>query len=263
MSRRAAARSSATSERDRIADTLRLAECWAARPSRCRAAMRRIADDVIAYARANNITQIVIGKSTRSRWFEILHGSVVHDLVRRCRQHQRARHRRRRGRRRAPSRPRRCAQPSRASHSTRGPTFSRSLAVALVARRSREADRTLVRHRERRPRVPDRRSWRWRRASACGPRCWPAWSRRSATISSSCRRFTPSPSPTRPMSLAFVLLHRHGGDRLQRGRARAHAGGHRDRARAHAPSRSMPSAASSPASARSTTCCGPPPTRPP
>ena len=45
---------------------------------------RRVADDVIAYARANNITQIVIGKSTRSRVFEILHGSVVHDLVRRA-----------------------------------------------------------------------------------------------------------------------------------------------------------------------------------
>jgi two-component system sensor histidine kinase KdpD len=29
------------------------------------------------------VTQIVIGKSSRSRWFEILHGSVVHDLVRR------------------------------------------------------------------------------------------------------------------------------------------------------------------------------------
>ncbi len=35
------------------------------------------------FAQANNITQIIIGKSTRSRWFEILHGSVVHDLVRR------------------------------------------------------------------------------------------------------------------------------------------------------------------------------------
>ena len=38
---------------------------------------------MIGYAQANNVTQIVIGKSTRSRWFEILHGSVVHDLVRR------------------------------------------------------------------------------------------------------------------------------------------------------------------------------------
>ncbi len=33
---------------------------------------------------ANNITHIVIGKSERSRWFEMLHGSVVHDLVRRA-----------------------------------------------------------------------------------------------------------------------------------------------------------------------------------
>ena len=44
---------------------------------------RHIADDVIKYAQANNVTQIIIGKSARTRWFEILHGSVVHDLVRR------------------------------------------------------------------------------------------------------------------------------------------------------------------------------------
>ena len=44
---------------------------------------RRIADDVMQYARQNNVTQIIIGKTSRSRWFEILHGSVVHDLVRR------------------------------------------------------------------------------------------------------------------------------------------------------------------------------------
>ena len=44
---------------------------------------RSIADDVISFAQANNVTQIIIGKSARSRWFEILHGSVVHDLVRR------------------------------------------------------------------------------------------------------------------------------------------------------------------------------------
>jgi two-component system sensor histidine kinase KdpD len=37
---------------------------------------------VVNFAHANNVTQIVIGKSTRSRWFEILHGSVVHELVR-------------------------------------------------------------------------------------------------------------------------------------------------------------------------------------
>src|SRR5437762_528247 len=43
---------------------------------------RRVADDPMAYARANNITQAIIGKSTRRRWFEIAHGSVVHGLVR-------------------------------------------------------------------------------------------------------------------------------------------------------------------------------------
>ena len=55
----------------------------AAKPSHCRRGDRSIADDVIRYAQANNVTQIVIGKSARTRWFEMLHGSVVHDLVRR------------------------------------------------------------------------------------------------------------------------------------------------------------------------------------
>jgi two-component system, OmpR family, sensor histidine kinase KdpD len=45
---------------------------------------RRIADDVISFAQANNVTQIIIGKSTRSWWFELMRGSVVHDLVRRA-----------------------------------------------------------------------------------------------------------------------------------------------------------------------------------
>ena len=70
-------------ERDRIADTLRLAESLGGEAVTIPSADRRIADDVIGYAQAHNVTQIVIGKSSRSRWFEILHGSVVHDLVRR------------------------------------------------------------------------------------------------------------------------------------------------------------------------------------
>ena len=70
-------------QRDRIADTLRLAEALGGEAITMPGGDRRIADDVIAYAHANNVTQIIIGKSTRSRWFEILHGSVVHDLVRR------------------------------------------------------------------------------------------------------------------------------------------------------------------------------------
>src|SRR6195952_1977401 len=70
-------------ERDRLADTLRLAESLGGEALTIPAAGRRIAEDVLAFARANNVTQIVIGKSTRSRWFEIMRGSVVHELVRR------------------------------------------------------------------------------------------------------------------------------------------------------------------------------------
>jgi two-component system, OmpR family, sensor histidine kinase KdpD len=70
-------------ERDRTADTLRLAEALGGEAVTIPSADQRIADDVIGYAQTNNVTQIVIGKSMRTRWFEILHGSVVHDLVRR------------------------------------------------------------------------------------------------------------------------------------------------------------------------------------
>jgi two-component system sensor histidine kinase KdpD len=70
--------------RDRIADTLRLAERLEGEAVTAPAKARRIADDILAYAQKNNVTHIIIGKSTRSRWFEILHGSVVHDLVRRA-----------------------------------------------------------------------------------------------------------------------------------------------------------------------------------
>ncbi len=69
-------------ERDRIADTLRLAEHLGGVAATIPGG-RRIADDTMSFARANNVTQIVVGKSTRSRWFELLNGSVVHDLVRR------------------------------------------------------------------------------------------------------------------------------------------------------------------------------------
>src|SRR5277367_2997379 len=70
-------------ERDRVADTLRLAESLGGEAVTLPASDRPIADDVIGYAQANNVTQIVIGKSARTRWFEIVHGSVVHEMVRR------------------------------------------------------------------------------------------------------------------------------------------------------------------------------------
>jgi two-component system sensor histidine kinase KdpD len=73
----------AEEDRDRIADTLRLAERLGAQAVTLPGSRHKIADDIVAYAQSANITQIVIGKSARSRWFELLHGSVVHDLVRR------------------------------------------------------------------------------------------------------------------------------------------------------------------------------------
>ncbi|AUC98788.1 MULTISPECIES: sensor histidine kinase KdpD [Bradyrhizobium] len=71
-------------QRDRLADTMRLAESLGGEALTLPGVGRRIADDVISFAQANNVTQIIIGKSTRSRWFELTHGSVVHDLVRRA-----------------------------------------------------------------------------------------------------------------------------------------------------------------------------------
>jgi two-component system sensor histidine kinase KdpD len=43
---------------------------------------RSVAEEILAFARARNATRVVVGKSRRSRWFELRHGSVVDDLVR-------------------------------------------------------------------------------------------------------------------------------------------------------------------------------------
>ncbi|MGJ5206352.1 DUF4118 domain-containing protein [Bradyrhizobium sp. HKCCYLR20261] len=71
-------------QRDRLADTLRLAESLGGEALTIPGVGRRIADDLISFAQGHNVTQIVIGKSQRSRLFEIVRGSVVHDLVRRA-----------------------------------------------------------------------------------------------------------------------------------------------------------------------------------
>src|ERR1700716_905515 len=71
-------------QRDRLADTMRLAESLGGESITIPGVGRRIAEDVINFAHANNVTQIIIGKSTRPWWFELMRGSVVHDLVRRA-----------------------------------------------------------------------------------------------------------------------------------------------------------------------------------
>src|ERR1700677_1743006 len=69
---------------DRLGETLRLGGRQGGEALTIPGVGRRIADDVIGFAQANNVTQIIIGKSTRSWWFEIMRGSVVPDLVRRA-----------------------------------------------------------------------------------------------------------------------------------------------------------------------------------
>lgn len=69
-------------ERNRIAEAMRLAELLGGDTLTIPGSSRSVADDIITYSRAHNVTQIIIGKSERPRWFEILHGSIVHELVR-------------------------------------------------------------------------------------------------------------------------------------------------------------------------------------
>lgn len=67
-------------ERDRIADCQRLAERLGGEAMSVPG--MNIAEEILHFARDNNVTHIIVGKSNRSRWFELMHGSVVHDLVR-------------------------------------------------------------------------------------------------------------------------------------------------------------------------------------
>jgi two-component system sensor histidine kinase KdpD len=78
----ARSRGLAVIERDRIADTLRLTESLGATASTIPSG-ERIADDILAFARANHVVQIVIGKPVRSGWLAWLRGSVADDLLRR------------------------------------------------------------------------------------------------------------------------------------------------------------------------------------
>ena len=67
-------------EQDRVTQTMFLAKQLGAETVTLPGG-RHIAEDVMRFAHDNNITQIVVGKSARPWWFEWLHGSVVHDLV--------------------------------------------------------------------------------------------------------------------------------------------------------------------------------------
>lgn len=69
------------SHSQRLAATLRLAEQLGARVDRVSG--RNVPEALLDYARRNNITKLIIGSPTRSRWQQVLFGSVVEEIIRR------------------------------------------------------------------------------------------------------------------------------------------------------------------------------------
>ncbi|HWE07268.1 MAG TPA: sensor histidine kinase KdpD, partial [Rhizomicrobium sp.] len=69
-------------ERDRVADALRVAERLGGQGVSVPAAS--VADGVIDYAHANNFTHIVTSTAQRSWWSELIRGSAAHEIIRRA-----------------------------------------------------------------------------------------------------------------------------------------------------------------------------------
>src|SRR5262249_58414222 len=67
-------------DRDQVAQTLRLAEQLGGEAVTIPG--HNMAEDLIRYAQSRNVTELIIGKSRRSRWKEIWRGSVVHQVIR-------------------------------------------------------------------------------------------------------------------------------------------------------------------------------------
>lgn len=67
-------------DKDRIAGTLRLAEQLGGEAITLPG--QDVVKEILRYASANNYSHIVIGRSAKSRWREIIQGSISHDLIR-------------------------------------------------------------------------------------------------------------------------------------------------------------------------------------
>jgi two-component system, OmpR family, sensor histidine kinase KdpD len=70
------------SERDRIAEALRLAARLGGEAVRLPG--QDVADTIIEYAQAHNFTHIIIGRSNRMRWLDLLLGSATQKLIRKA-----------------------------------------------------------------------------------------------------------------------------------------------------------------------------------
>ncbi|RWD67091.1 sensor histidine kinase KdpD [Mesorhizobium sp.] len=67
-------------DKDRLARNLRLAEQLGADITTIPG--QNVAQDIVRHATTNNFTHIVIGRPTRSRWRELIEGSLTYDLIR-------------------------------------------------------------------------------------------------------------------------------------------------------------------------------------
>ena len=155
-----------------------------------------VADSVIDYARANNVTHLIVGKSDRPAWRQFLTGSITQRLINRA------------GginihvievpAERADGAP---APPV----SGTGPAFDPKPyrhrgAVGSPGDPGGHGAARIFRHHQRGAGVPDGDPDRRGAVSVWGRRCSPASWRRWRTTSFSCRRFTPSRSPIRKTS---------------------------------------------------------------
>lgn len=69
-------------DRERIAQTLHLAEELGAQTATLVGS--HAVDELLAYARRRNVSKIIVGKTDRSRFRELLNGSFVYELTRKC-----------------------------------------------------------------------------------------------------------------------------------------------------------------------------------
>jgi two-component system sensor histidine kinase KdpD len=67
-------------DRDRVTQTLRLAERLGAETVTLSG--QGVSQEILSYARTRNVSKLIVGKPLRSRWKEVVFGSVVADLVR-------------------------------------------------------------------------------------------------------------------------------------------------------------------------------------
>ena len=77
----AGTRKQSEADRERVIQTLRLAEQLGAETATLSSSS--ISDEILTYARRRNVTKIIVGKPTHARWRDFVFGSLLDDLVRR------------------------------------------------------------------------------------------------------------------------------------------------------------------------------------